>query len=153
MGHCITGLVAAPSVLTKLSRHHPLPAPVPLNQGLAFLPLRGIDLDAFLQQPQDGFPEGFNYLSAQLIDRLLTASRLGPLAYVEMEYFAGAGIQGAAVFRDGKLLMQPVSAGIGPVNLALGLLGVRVAGDQQDAFEAIGLYRHRHTEEWVAAAG
>lgn len=150
MGHFITGLVAAPPLLADMAGRHRLPAPAPLAQGLAFLPLRDTDLDAFLTPPLTGVPEGFSYLSAPLIDYLLTLSLGGPVAYVETDYAGGGGSQGAVVFRDGRLAMQPVTAHTGPINRALALLGVTVGNGHQDEFEAVGLNRHRHTEEWIA---
>lgn len=153
MGHVITGLVAAPPLLADMAHRHRLPSPALLAQGLAFLPLRDIDLDAFLSPPLDGTPEGFSSLSAPLIDYLLTLSLKGPVAYVETDYFAGTGSQGAAVFRDGHLAMQPVTAHTGPINLALAFLGVKARHEQEDEFEAVGLNRFRHTEEWIAATG
>lgn len=149
MGHFITGLIAANTVLADLSRRHALPAPVPLAQGLSLLPLRDDDLDRWLPGPLHGFPEGFTYLSSQLIDYLLTASLSGPIAYIETDYSGGAGAQGAAVFRAGHLAMQPVSAATGPINQALALLGVRITEPAYDPFETLGLNRHRHTEEWL----
>jgi len=72
--------------------------------------------------------------------------------YFETSYFGGRGGQGAAVFQDGEIVFGPQWADTGPINRALGLLGVEVAPPAQDEFEAIGLHRHRDTEGWIEQA-
>jgi hypothetical protein len=151
MGHFVTGLIAKPNLLGSFARRHSLHDPVEIAQGLAFLPLRDQDIDSFLAPPHTGHAEGFTYLSEQLQAELAAASDDGDILYFETEYFGGAGAQGAAVFSKGALFFGPRSAEQGPINEALRVLGVS-AGSKRDEFEAVGLDRHRHTEDWLESA-
>jgi hypothetical protein len=72
----------------------------------------------------------------------------GALAYVEAEFFGGAGHQSAVGFRDGATVLGPV-AGRDAINQALRFLGVTPAG-KQDEFDTVGLFRHRSTDAWYA---
>lgn len=149
MGHFVTGLVAQPKQLEEFAEKHSLHKPIALTQGLSILPLRDEDLDAFLKPPMIGHPEGFTYLSEQLVNEVAPASESGAILYFETEYFGGTGAQGAAVFSKGSLVFGPKSAESGPINEALRVLGVKVTPPAFDEFEAIGLNRHRHTEDWL----
>jgi hypothetical protein len=151
MGHFITGLIGEPTLLGKFSASTSLHKPCNLAQGLAFLPLRDEDIYDLISQPQTEFTEGFNYLSTQLSSVLAAASKEGPLAYIETEYFGGDGAQGAVVFSDGAIAFGPKSAEQGPINEALRMLGVTVSAPHSDEFQAVGLQRHRHTEDWLVS--
>ena len=83
------------------------------------------------------------------LERLLSElSEDGPVAYVETEYWGGVGHQAAAVWKDGRLSFGPEKQDIGPINTALKHLGVSEEGARV-AFEAVGLHRHRLTDDWV----
>ncbi len=82
-------------------------------------------------------------------ERLLARmSRSAVVAYVETDYFGGAGTQAAAVWRDGVLAWGPEKASPGPINGALRLLGAR-AREGTDEFESVGLHRFRSNEDWL----
>jgi hypothetical protein len=76
-------------------------------------------------------------------------SAAGRVAYVETEYFGGVGTQAAAVWENGRTILGPKQADIGPINDALRLLGVACT-QTQDEFAVAGLDRHRETEDWLA---
>ncbi len=149
MGHFVTGLIARPEVLAAFAREHSLHGPVPLYGDLAILPLRDSDLDSFLEPPLTGYPEGFAYLASSLVQELLTASMDGSVMYFETEYFGGAGSQGAVVFRSGEIAYGPKAAKDGPINEALSLLGIRTTAPGADAFQTVGLGKHRRTADWL----
>jgi hypothetical protein len=151
MGHSVTGLIAQEPLLRRFSERHRLHAPIKLLQGLAILPLRDDDLDAFIPAPQSGRAPDFIYLSEQLMAVLREASSEGTLLYFETDYFGGFGGQGAAVFQNGVCVLGPESAGIGPINRGLRWLGVRVQPPAPDEFETVGLHRHRDAEDWLEA--
>lgn len=151
MGHFVTGLIARPELLGSFAQKHSLHEPVELTQGLALLPLRDQDIDSFLAPPHGRHADGFTYLSDQLQIELVAASDGGEILYFETEYFGGVGTQGAAVYSNGALVFGPKSAEEGPINEALRVLGVS-AGSKRDEFEAVGLDRHRHTEDWLESA-
>lgn len=148
MGHSVTGLISKAKELLTFAQKRSLHKPIALSQGFAILPLRGEDIDSFLAPSMSGHPKGFVYLSKQFIEELSSASKEGEILYFETEYFGGTGTQGAAVFSRGNLIFGPKSEEIGPINDALRILGVEV-GCMRDEFEAIGLNRYRHTEDWL----
>ena len=98
---------------------------------------------------------GLRYLHAALVPILAQASQLGPIAYVEAEFFGGVGEQGTAFFRNGVLHSTAPTGPIqkrlrprSPISQALHMLGVE-AVDGKDEFDTIGLGRHRHLEDWA----
>lgn len=88
-------------------------------------------------------------------------SKRGALAYVETDYFGGAGRQAAAVWTGGALALRPLAmtseqglarpAATWPINAALRLLGV-TAPARSDAFEAFGLGQYRSVAEIATGA-
>jgi hypothetical protein len=126
-----------------------------LGQGLSLLPMTDVLFDATTAADAarlDGFwkaPAGF--------DRALRAcSAHGPLAYIEAEYFGGAGEQSAQVWDGGQVVLGPLhlaeatptpAAGT-PISQALRRLGVS-KDDHRDGFDALGLGRHRDTNGWL----
>ncbi|WP_212833229.1 hypothetical protein [Catellatospora sp. TT07R-123] len=94
-------------------------------------------------------------ISPSLEQMLITRSHVGPVGYIEAEYFGGAGGQGAAVWDRGVLVVGPlvnVGEAIGiegtPISQALRYLGV-VRSFPWDEFDAAGLGRHRRTTAWL----
>jgi hypothetical protein len=99
---------------------------------------------------------------AAALARQLSAGRRA--LYIVAETFGGAGTQEAIGWQDGRLLYGPsgtcdieadlepgyhlISRCDGAVNAGLRVLGVR-AVPGQDEYQAVGLARCRHTEEWV----
>ena len=152
MGHNVTGLISTAETLCKFAVRHKLHQPISLAKGLAILPLRDEDIDAFIPAPQSGYPDGFVYLSQQLAAALCNASEEGALIYFETEYFGGSGAQGAAVYKGGTCILGPERADFGPINRALALVGVRTESPAHDEFETVGLQRHRSSEDWLEDA-
>jgi hypothetical protein len=97
---------------------------------------------------------GFWKLPAGFAEVLAAWSGHGPVAYVEAEYFGGAGTQAAAVWDAGRLVLGPITveehapADPSPISQALRRLGVS-AGPHVDEFAAVGLGRHRDLEGWL----
>jgi hypothetical protein len=79
---------------------------------------------------------------------IAAASITADVVYFETEYHGGTGGQGAAVYRQGKCIYGPTFSEAGPINEALATIGVRVSAPARDAFEAIGLNRHRSSDDW-----
>ena len=80
MGHFVTGLIAKPELLRAFAQKYGLQKPIELTQGFWILPLRDEDIDSFLSPPMTGQPEGFVYLSDQMLRELMNASEAGPIA-------------------------------------------------------------------------
>jgi hypothetical protein len=84
-------------------------------------------------------------------DLLRELSHLGPIAYVETDYFGGIGGQGAAVYADRQVRMKPLWGESGPINRALKLLGVK-RGLLRDGFSALGLGAYRSNGDLIDSA-
>ncbi|RSN33590.1 hypothetical protein DL990_16690 [Amycolatopsis sp. WAC 01416] len=123
---------------------------VALGQHLSLLPLTEVPADAGVP----GFGEFWTAPAG--FDRLLAeCSRRGAVAYVEAEYFGGTGTQSAQVWDSGETVFGPQhqaegESGGSPISQALRWLGV-VKGDHFDEFDAVGLGRHRDTDDWLLA--
>ena len=90
----------------------------------------------------------FTSLSREGARRVQDVCGTGELAYVEAEFFGGAGHQSALGFRDGATVLGPLAAR-DAINQALRFLGIAPAG-KQDEFDTVGLFRHRSTDAWYA---
>jgi hypothetical protein len=152
MGHHITGLIASQTTLAGLDAPFAKQPRFALAEGLGFLPLDYENLDDVVGHYAGGAVGKFENLTPKLIALLEKTSESCVLAYVETEYFGGTGGQSAVVFRQGKIVFGPTSAEGGVINEALGLLGVQASPDHFDAFESVGLQRHRSNEDWREAA-
>ena len=129
-----------------------------LGQGLGLIPMTTALFDEVRLSseadprfaPAQLFPPGFEVV-------LAAWSAVDPVAYVEAEYFGGAGSQFAALWRGGVLILGPLileedkpwpAPGWSPISQALRHLGV-TAGGHYDEFDAIRLGRHRDVEDWI----
>jgi hypothetical protein len=78
------------------------------------------------------------------------------LAYLEADYFGGTGSQSAQVWDDGHVTLGPLHLAENqphpptgtPISRALQRLGVD-KGNHYDEFDAVGLGRHRDTDDWL----
>jgi hypothetical protein len=97
---------------------------------------------------------GFLYSHSRLLEALAVRSGEDGLAYIEAEFFGGAGDQGAVLFRHGEVEWLSEFGPIGrvmpitPVSEALKRLGVN-RDKFPDEFEALGVGRHRETQDWL----
>lgn len=173
MGLRLVGAVGAAEPLARLRRAAGGEAPPrDLPQGLRILALTPERIDALTRLAPGASAEGFVHLSEALEAALRAASAGGALAYLELEYFGGAGFQSAALFSEGETRFRatqadrPAPAARGllsrllrpakaeprrtdpdrPVNRALRGLGVRAAAGA-DEFTALGLGELRNFGE------
>lgn len=155
MGHNIAAIIAGADTAAALAVAADAPALTELPFGLGIVPLSDRQFDRITDLKPGPYVDGFAYLSARLTAALTTASRKGPVVYIETEYFGGTGSQAAAAFVDGELVLAEHHVDMrdshrrdGPINKALRLLGVSASGDR-DEFDTLGLARFRD----VAALG
>ncbi|MFC9846421.1 hypothetical protein ACFWFF_16350 [Streptomyces sp. NPDC060223] len=157
MGYELQAVIAGEELLRAASQDLADATVVPLGQGLSLLPMT----DDLFEAGTDGGavgPLGFWRLPGGFDGLLARWSAAGPVAYAEAEYFGGVGEQRAVVWTDGAVVLGPlhVSEGLpfpaagSPIAQALRRLGAR-AGGAEDEFEAVGLGRHRHNEDWIPA--
>lgn len=155
MAYRLEAVIGPAAVLSAATGEQPAMAVVPLRQGLGLVPMTDEAFAAVHDGTPPGLP-GFCKLPGGFERVLCAWSAQGPVAYVEAEFFGGAGTQAAAVWDGGRLALGPVVIGEAepipasgtPISQALARLGV-LRGDHFDEFEAAGLARHRDTEDWL----
>ncbi|MGX5182745.1 hypothetical protein ACWKT5_07945 [Streptomyces avermitilis] len=156
MSYELRAVMAGDAILRGASRDLRAARSALLGQGLSLMPMTDGLYDSVVDGGDTGalgfwrLPPGFDKILADW-------STAGPVAYVEAEYFGGVGEQQAAVWAGGTLVWGPLQVREGqpfpsagsPISQALRRLGV-VAGADEDEFSAVGLDRHRDSEEWIA---
>jgi len=156
LSYDLKAVIAERSLLAAVASGLPWARVVNLQQGLALLPVSDALSEAVADADRPrradfwGLPPGFDRVLAEW-------SGEGSVAYVEAEYFGGAGEENVAVWRDEQLVLGPLHlvegelpSGEGtPVCRALRELGVR-AGEREDEYTAAGLGKHRNTEGWAS---
>ncbi len=154
--YCLEAVVATGPVLRELAAGVPEARVVLLGQHLSLLPMTDALFDAVTVA---GAPEldGFWKAPAGLGRLLAACSAIGPAAYIEADYFGGTGTQSALGVGRGKVVLGPLHKGEressavsgSPISQALRRLGA-VKGDHVDEFDAVGLGRHRRTDDWLS---
>src|SRR5436305_5188708 len=107
MGHCVQAIVTTSDVADKLMSLYPHLPRVAARQGFAILPVDADFVDSVTGARPGQSTEDFMLLTAAFDDLLRRFSLLGPIAYIETEYFGGVGGQGAAVYSRGETVMEP----------------------------------------------
>lgn len=146
MTHHISGFIGPTEHLEKETKQLANAKVIPLAQGLAFLPL-GDELyeeiwgDVLkLVDPEDRQPMMW------LADLLKGV----PIAWIETDYFGGAGDQSAILWKDGiKKRFRKHERH--PIDSAMAELGVICEGDN-DEFDTLGLGKHRTNDSWLGKA-
>lgn len=150
--HAVRLFVGPPLVLARFRDLAPTARIYALTAGsdLPVLPFDDDVQDALHRVIGTGdYPEeAASALSTTDLAFALTASHLGPLAYVETDYTAAAGTQAAAFWTAGHLAMPPTVVDTAtalsrppafwPINAALRALGIR-ATPPSDEFTTFGL--------------
>ena len=123
---------------------------VRLQENLGLIPLTdelyGQLADLYPSAEKDDSLKELTDLTPAIVEWMRSLSKNRMLAYLEAEYYDGAGEQGAAVWNDSNLLPHPRPGC--SVNLALQALGV-AAKPPDDEFDTVGLGRHRRPERWL----
>jgi len=159
----IQGIIGKPAIIQNiLAPLNPVQATVEqLQQGFELLFLCEILTETICRQVildnTGGLIKPFDFLDSRLEKYLETASVDGYFAYIETDYFGGAGTQAAGIFNKGKLV-ESYKSDTGsidisipwperlldePINKVLRKIGVqRTQG--LDEFDNLGLGNHRH---------
>ena len=153
--YCLQAVIATESVLRELAATVAKARIVPLGQHLSLLPMTDAQLKAVTAA---GAPEldGFWKASADFGRVLAACSATGPLAYIEADYFGGKGYRPHRSGMPGKVVLGPLHLAEGepfpatgsPISQALRRLGA-TKGNHTDEFDAVGLGRHRDTDDWL----
>ena len=145
MGYDIQAIISTQAVLESCSASFAAAAVCPLVAGFALIPITD---ELFDEIGASGDSGKFYKLTPAVSEWLRLISSSAPAAYVEAEYFGGSGGQSAVVWSLGAESLPPTHSSEA-INTALRLLGV-LRGAFHDEFEAVGLPRHRHTDDWLA---
>ncbi len=152
MSHAIQALLVTTSCAAAAARDLPHTRPILIGQGIHLVPIVDATFDALRERfpnlKDPGEPE-FWRLSGPVAHVAQALSALGPVAYIETDYFGGAGQQAAMVWDAGAVRMPPEQAESGSINIALRLMGVS-RGSAHDEFDAVGLGACRNNEDWLA---
>jgi hypothetical protein len=148
MGYTLRALVGRRAALGPVFHAFPQAVCVELPQGVALLPLPDELLEAMEKGTlSEALPPLYsltNHLEAQVL-QLIGNEAVG---YLEAEYFGGQGEQAAVLWQGGQ--RQGVwGPNYGALNTVLRALGVSASLVNEDEFDAVGLGRHRHTDEWL----
>jgi hypothetical protein len=150
MVHSIAAFVAKPPV-AKIVAEALGGAPVYRLRHAEFLvvPVGDDAFDALVAERGASSAVGNEFwrLTVNLMDLARECSVHGPIAYVETDYFGGAGVQGAAAWVDGEARLPPTVEEHSVVNAALRMIGLR-AEDGFDEFDTLGLGRTRRLDSF-----
>ena len=143
MGYYLQAIIGTQRTLAQHASAFQHARVVPLAQDIAIIPLT----DDFHEDIADvGEVEGFEKLSPGVEEWVRRVSVVDPVAYVEAEFFGGTGSQSAIAWSGGSRVLGPLH-GKDAINQILRFCGVRRDG-AHDEFDAVGLGRHRHTDDW-----
>lgn len=154
--YCLQAAIAREPVLRALAGPLKEAHTVALGQHLSLLPMTDELVEA-ITVAESAALNGFWKAPASFDSMLVSCSTVGPVAYVEAEFFGGVGTQSAQVWDGGAVTLgplqlaegEPPSAAGSPISQALRQLGV-AKKDYFDEFDAVGLGRHRETQDWLA---
>jgi len=134
---------AEPGRVTKLV---PEGRAVHLSDDFYLIPLTQA-VKAALDDDAEPIP-GFLELTPSMVTVAEDLSYLGPVAYCHLEVHGGTGFQAAVAWADGQIHCGPVFTANHPAERQSEAYQV-VEGRDRIRDMAIGLGRHRWTEEWI----
>jgi hypothetical protein len=147
MAYVLQAIISTQSVLEAHAADFGAAVVAPLSSGLALIPITSKLLEEIGASGSCG---QFYQLTPAVSDWLRVISSSAPVAYVEAEYFGGVGEQSSVVWAHSEQVLTPTHEAKA-INIALRLLGVS-RGTAHDEFEAVGLPRHRRTNDWLGDA-
>ncbi len=145
MGHCISAIVGRHSDVCRIAENmiHADLIELPQGYGMVLMTdklLRDVEELAEVSD-EIVFPELDRFTEAvrELMERYSFHTKL---AYIETDYFGGAGTQGGVLYENGCAAAAPSVAETGVINALLSELGVwREPG--KDEFDSLGLSKYR----------
>ena len=150
MGHSVRLVIGRGEVVAAFRAQWSAARAVDLRDGWQAIPMDEPLFDAIeARHPGAVRPSGLDVSPLGLSEALAEVTATGGgLAYIETEYFGGAGGQSATAFVDGREVMAPQTArgGAGPINQALRRIGVQRG--EADEFDTIGLGERRSMDDY-----
>lgn len=151
MGHSVQLIIGRGAAVQAFLRQWPGARVVELREGWQAIPVEDALYAAIeAKAPGASRPPELDVSPLGLDQALAGATEGGGgLAYVETEYFGGAGGQSATAFVDGREAMAPQRArgGGGTINQALRAIGV-TRSTPHDEFDTIGLGERRSMDDY-----
>jgi hypothetical protein len=145
MGYYLQAIIAKQQTLAQHASQFQHARIVPLAQDIAMIP---IIHELYDEIGDAGDVDSFYKLSPGIEKWAKRISALAPVAYIEADFFGGIGGQSAVAWTSGSRILGPLHSQ-DAINETLRFFGVRGDG-AHDEFDAIGLGRHRDTEDWTA---
>jgi hypothetical protein len=139
VAHHIHAIIGA-AVVARAAELGVMSSPIALESSFAWVPVPDHEIDrlagttTLARSPRD---ERFVHFGGALPAVIAELSMHGPVAYIETEYFGGAGTQVATAFNRRVRILE-----CGSVNEALRMIGVRAARGR-DEWDTLGLSAHR----------
>ncbi|GAB3590286.1 hypothetical protein [Hymenobacter daeguensis] len=146
MGYTLRAFVGRADVLGLITDAYPEAVLVELGQDLCLIPLTEDLFDAVVKCVPSERIVPLGFLTAQLERQVVATIGERALGYLEAEYFGGHGEQAAVLWQGRRRLIS--GPGAGAINTVLEQLGVTPTA-RHDAFDAVGLGKHRHIEDWL----
>lgn len=151
MGHCIRAIIGTHEAVHKIADDWVCAKEIKLPQGfgMVFCTIELLeDIEELMKSSGEAvddplFPE-LDYFDASVQELMGSYSFRTKLAYIETDYFGGAGTQAGLLYENGKPATAPQS-GEGSINVLLKELGVWCKPDK-DEFDMLGLGKYRHME-------
>jgi hypothetical protein len=168
MSHSIQVFIARKEILESIALTLNQARLIFLPMGFAMIPNTEELFDSITNNQQARANKEFEVfykLSSALISWAEDLSKVGPVAYIETDYFGGTGSQSAVAWLKGKVICGPSESEAKwlngqlvdepleqtAINKALKCLGVE-RGEALDEFDAIGLGNYRDNEKWIEQA-
>ncbi|MCB2378236.1 hypothetical protein LGH70_11615 [Hymenobacter sp. BT635] len=146
MGYHLRAFVGSSTILRLMTATYPCAVLVELAQGMSLIPLTDDLFDTIVSSASPVLIPPFYYLTTELEQQVLRCVGAGALGYLEADYFNGLGEQASLLWQARQRLVW--GPGPGSINIMLRQLGVSAAA-HHDAFDAVGLGKHRHLEDWL----
>jgi hypothetical protein len=163
MGHKLHAVIGPDASISRYASLWVQASQISLPQSFSIVPMTPEFFDDITELADLKKPDpyvGFERLSSGTEMALREFSVLGPIGYIETDYFGGVGSQAAIAWNGGRILIGPCLTttfwdglsfvsrppGERAINLILGELGVRAVG-KLDRFDSLGLGNHRGRSE------
>ncbi len=157
MVHSLQAVITKKEAVDEIKKRLSNISFVELPQNLVLIPVTDFlhdELDEHYSSKSGAVFMEFDHLSGPIVSFLEEYSKKIPLAYIETDYFGGAGRQSAALWSDSKLNEGPfqsitfkkeeltIASDDKAINRVLKKMGVSNS-ISKDEFEAVGLERYR----------
>lgn len=148
MGHHISAIVSKLPYDEAAAERYGLP--VFAERGFAIVGLDPSHSDHWAEELGLGYGGGGLIILDNTVTHFFAEKLFGdrPYAVIETEYHGGQGVQAAAVFQRGQVLMPAEQSEGGVINKALATIGVEASFlNGCDAFDYLRLGNYRHFDD------